>query len=312
MVIVPTAAWAGPGPRPIIAFAHATVGVTDDCAPTRNIASGLYVENTYLSQVLAKGWAVALTDYEGLGTPGRHTYCVNRSEGRAVLDSVRAAARTPGAGLDASAPVAIWGYSQGGGAAGAAAEAAVTYAPELAIKGIAAGGPAADLEAIGTAGEGTMFFGFVAAGSQGLDAAYPELNLRSYLNAAGLKQYDASEAQGACLPQLLGADYAFKRTTDFSTADPRGTPTWQRRFAENRLGVVKLGFPAFVYHGLLDEVIPNAVGTGLRDRWCAQGSTVQWGDYLGDHVLTQSLAAGDVVQWIADRLDGKAARSDCK
>jgi len=33
---------------------------------------------------------VVFTDYPGLGTPGPHPYLVGESEGRAVLDSIRA------------------------------------------------------------------------------------------------------------------------------------------------------------------------------------------------------------------------------
>jgi hypothetical protein len=35
------------------------------------------------------------TDYPGLGTPGVHAYLMGESEGRAVLDSVRAARNLP-------------------------------------------------------------------------------------------------------------------------------------------------------------------------------------------------------------------------
>ena len=51
-------------------------------------------------------------------------------QGRAVLDSVRAAQRLNGSGLSAANPVGIVGYSQGGGGAASAAELAAAYAPE--------------------------------------------------------------------------------------------------------------------------------------------------------------------------------------
>lgn len=69
-VIVPTDPWSGGGPRPIIAYAHGTVGVADDCAPSKTMPAGLFTEQGYVAVALSKGWAVALTDYEGLGTPG--------------------------------------------------------------------------------------------------------------------------------------------------------------------------------------------------------------------------------------------------
>jgi pimeloyl-ACP methyl ester carboxylesterase len=312
-VIVPNAAWAGSGPRPILAFAHETTGVTDDCAPSRTLVTATYSELSAVSLALAKGWAVALTDYEGLGTPGHHTYSVNLAEARAVLDAVRAAVRTPGVGLDSSAPVAIWGYSQGGGAAAAAAEAAPTYAPEFAWKGVAAGGTNADLDAIGEAGEGTLYYGFVSAASLGLDTAYPELDLEAYLNDAGKAMLASADTKSACMATLL-TDYAFKRTSDYCTSNPRQSPAWQRRFEENKLGLVRIEMPAFLYHGTYDDVIPRSVGAGLRDRWCALGATVQWKEYpdliLG-HVSTKASGQPDALQWLADRFDDKPAPSNC-
>jgi hypothetical protein len=46
---------------------------------------------------------VVQTDYEGLGTPGTHPYLNGPSEGRRVLDMVRAARRLDGSLSDADA-----------------------------------------------------------------------------------------------------------------------------------------------------------------------------------------------------------------
>jgi pimeloyl-ACP methyl ester carboxylesterase len=322
-VIVPTAAWTGKGPRPIVAFAHETVGVTDSCAPSTTITTALignsYMEASSVSSLLAKGWAVAMTDYEGLGTPGNHTYSVNVAEAYAVLDSVRAAVRLPGTGLDPKAPVAMWGYSQGGGAATAAAEAAPTYAPEFDWKGVAAGGVNADLNGVADGNEGGGYYGFVAAASLGLDTAYPELDLESYLNSTGKTMFSSFGTREVCLLDLaLGTDYIYKSTKDFCTSDPRQTAAWQKRLEENKVGKVKIQMPALLYHGTNDDVIPYKVGTGLRDSWCALGSTVAWKEYtilsIGNwlaHLSAQSTAAPDAIQWLADRFDGKPATSNC-
>lgn len=82
-----------------------------------------------LSALLARGFSVVVTDYQGIGTPGGHAYLQPVPESHAVLDAARAAIRL---GVTApNAPVGIWGYSQGGGAAAAAAEQARSYAPDL-------------------------------------------------------------------------------------------------------------------------------------------------------------------------------------
>ncbi len=120
----------GPKPRrrrDVIAWAHPTTGVIDRCAPTR--LPDLAGTVAGLEEMLRRGYVVAATDYEGLGTRGMHPYLVGPSEARSVLDSVRAARDLSDA--YASNRFAVWGHSQGGHAAFFTGEMAASYAPEL-------------------------------------------------------------------------------------------------------------------------------------------------------------------------------------
>jgi hypothetical protein len=81
-------------------------------------------EELFVATMVARGFAIAMTDYEGLGTAPMHTYVNRLAEGQAVLDAARAAMRLPGTPLDPHGPVAFWRYSQGGGAVTSAAELA--------------------------------------------------------------------------------------------------------------------------------------------------------------------------------------------
>ena len=87
-----------------------------------------------LSEMLARGYVVVAADYPGLGTPGMHPYLIGESEGRAVLDSVRAARDLPDAG--ASNRFAVWGHSQGGHASLYTGELAASSAPDLRLVGV--------------------------------------------------------------------------------------------------------------------------------------------------------------------------------
>src|SRR5690606_21283315 len=69
-VLVPTAPWRGGGTRPLVAYAPGTRGVGDVCAPSYVMTQGTDYEGLFVAGLLARGWAVAVTDYEGLGTPG--------------------------------------------------------------------------------------------------------------------------------------------------------------------------------------------------------------------------------------------------
>ncbi len=101
------------GGRPIVAWAHPTTGVVPHCAPS--LAIFVFQQMQGLRQLVEQGAVVVATDYPGLGTAGPHPYLVGASEGRAVLDSVRAARSLPGGG--GGNTFAVWGHSQGGQAA---------------------------------------------------------------------------------------------------------------------------------------------------------------------------------------------------
>lgn len=75
---------------------------------------------------------------------GPHPYLVGLSEGRAVLDAVRAARSLSEA--HAGSRFAVWGYSQGGHATLFAALLARGYAPELHLVAVAAAAPASQLQ----------------------------------------------------------------------------------------------------------------------------------------------------------------------
>ena len=144
LVIVPRKPWTGPGERPIVSFSPGTSGMGDRCALSKGVTVPLAdpvtsYEAPFIAMLLAKGWAVAATDYQGLGTPGNHPYVVGNALGRNALDVVRAAGRLLVAGLSSTAPVLIWGYSEGGNGAGWAAQLASSYAPELQVEAAAFG-----------------------------------------------------------------------------------------------------------------------------------------------------------------------------
>jgi pimeloyl-ACP methyl ester carboxylesterase len=306
-VLVPRAPY--DGPRPVVGYAVGTVGMGDACAPSKGFVAGSSGETAIIQSALARGWAVALTDYEGLGTPGLHTYVVNLSLGHAVLDSIRAAMRIDETGLGANSPVLIWGYSEGGAAAAAAAEEAKTYAPELDTKGVASGAAPADLVAVAKYQDGQIGFGSVFIAGLGFDAGYPELRLRDNLNDLG--KSEATWAETACIADIV-VRFASRRMSDYTLTDPLTNDAFVARLEENHLGKTTPAMPVYLYHGEVDQVIPLAVGEALRDAYCKGGAKVSWTSYPGaEHVLGQMqgfAAAGD---WLADRLKDGEAPSVC-
>ncbi|MEU8464756.1 lipase family protein [Streptomyces sp. NPDC029003] len=297
------------GPRPLITYAVGTVGMGDSCAPSNNLPYGTAMEANLIQQYTLRGWAVVVTDYEGLGTPGLHTYTVGPSAGHAMLDAARAAIRLPEAGLGADTPVGIMGYSQGGQASSWAAELQGSYAPELKVKGTATGGVPADLLKVAAFNNGSYGSGLIFMAAAGQDAAYPELRLDSYLNPAGKALVAGMKENCVAIDAIAGS---FKRISDLTTRDPLAQPDWQDRLNRSRLGGTAPAAPVYQYHALGDELIPYAVGRQLRSEWCAKGADVQWDTiWVGEHVsgvITHSVEVGN---WMADRFAGRPSHPDC-
>lgn len=307
MVLVSPLPWTN-GPRPIVAYAMGTQGMADRCAPSRQLQNGTEPEIAFLAQAMFNGWAVAVTDYEGLGTPGDHTYAVARSEGRALLDVARAASNIPG--LSTDAPVGVFGYSQGGQAASSAAEQWKSYAPSLNVVGVAAGGVPADLNAVARFNDGNAGSGLVFAAAAGFAAAYPELPLAEVLNDRGRQVVD--QIRDSCVAEIALVA-PFTRINSLTTRpDVMQDAVWQNRLVENSLGSVRPAAPVYLYHGTVDELIPFSVGQKLRSQWCGLGADVQWTALpLLGHVAAVSAWGSNALNWLGDRFAGKVTRPNC-
>ncbi|MFJ1869113.1 lipase family protein [Streptomyces sp. NPDC088097] len=297
------------GPRPLITYAVGTVGMGDSCAPSNNLPYGTAMEANLIQQYTLRGWAVVVTDYEGLGTPGVHTYTVGPSAGHAVLDAARAATRLPEAGLSADTPVGIMGYSQGGQASGWAAELQGSYAPELKVKGTATGGVPADLMKVADFNNGSYGSGLIFMAAAGQDAAFPELKLDSYLNPAGKVLVGAMKESCVAIDAIAGS---FKRISDLTVKNPLAQPDWQARLGQSRLGRTAPAAPVYQYHALGDELIPYAVGRQLRSDWCARGANVEFDTiWVGEHVSGVITHSPEVGNWMADRFAGRSPHPNC-
>lgn len=276
IVITPRTPWLGLGARPLISYAAGTQGMADRCAPSRQLAEGVEYENLGFDQLLTRGYAVAMTDYQGLGTPGSHTYMIRAAQAHAVLDMTRAAQRLTGSGVSSSSPVGLMGYSQGGGAVAAAAELAGTYAPELRIRGTLAGAVPADLVPVADNLDGGPFAAFLLYAVVGQLAAY-DLDPATVVDPAGLDLVRGVE--GSCVFDLL--DYAFLRSEGITVdgrpvTDLLAEEPFAAIEAENLIGNRRPNAPVVVDHSLLDDTIPYAVGRAMAQRWCERGANVRF------------------------------------
>lgn len=314
-VLVPKKAWTGEGPRPLVTIGVGTRGLSDSCAPSWTMTQGWDYEAFEYETMLKKGWVVAVTDMVGLGTPGLHTYMVGREQGTAMLDIVRAAMQIPEAGLDPQSPIGITGYSQGGASAGWAAELEATYAPELNVKGTAAGGVPGDLLAVARVLDGTPFVGLALMAALGYDTAYPELDLAGFLNARG--QRLIAKAEKLCLTQFDGvkelvgtAETWFSGYMIDKTRSPLNDPAWEKRLNENKLGSTAPAAPVLMQHGRMDQMVAFKQAKALRGQWCEAGADITWREHmLAEHVLGMVFSFDENIRFLSDRFADKPVKT---
>lgn len=288
---------------PLIGYAIGTQGLADRCAPSTQFAQGSEYEASLVQSVLAKGWAVALTDYPGLGEPGEHPYIVGPALGPAVLDSMRAARRLPSAHLPKSGPTAIMGYSEGGGAAGWAAQLAARYAPDLHVRAAAVGGVVADLPMIAKSLDNGLFAFLLGYAAIGFDAAYPGLNVERYLTPKGERTF--ARLKRSCLVGGSLAESPFTRTASLTTRDLFTLPEFAKLMREDSLGAVAPAMPVLLQHSPVDEVLPYGQAVELDHEWTAKGADVTFKPIPApDHLTGGLLAAPVAISWLSGRFSG--------
>lgn len=307
-VLVPKGA--DPSSLPLVAFNPGTSGPAFRCAPSRFINSGSFYEQSMVNRLLRAGYAVAVTDYEGYHEQPDTSYIVGKAMGPAVLDIVRAATRLPEAGLAATPKVVVHGFSQGGAASMWAGELEPTYAPEIDLRGVSAGGVPSNLALVALGLNGRPAFGFFLNALIGLDNAYAdELRLDTYLNDAGRTAVATMEA-GDCTVELL-LDYAGRTASDYTTTLPFSSMAWLARVNENWLGQRSIQAPVHQYHAPNDDIVPYAQARQLRDAYCQRGMSVLWREFDTGHVTTVGRGNADALAFIRDRFNGQAPLSNC-
>jgi hypothetical protein len=303
-LMVPKAPYAA-GPRPLVSYQPATDSLGDQCNPSYKLRAGTEAELPLMMQALEQGWAVVVTDYEG----PQNAFAAGRMAGHGVLDGIRGAEALPGTGLTGvKTPVGMWGYSGGGLASSWAAELQPRYAPELAVAGVASGGTPADMVAAARRIDGTIASGLVLLASTGLTRAYPEM--LSLLNDKGRAMI--REIGDMCVGDAVSR-FPFRHLDEFTVSpDPLSQPVAVAVMEANDLGRRTPTAPVFLYHSILDELIPFPTVEALQADWCRGGGHVTlYADAASEHVSLAVTGAPLAVGFLAARFAGVAVPDNC-
>ncbi len=270
----------GPAPEggfPVIAWAHGTVGLGDDCTPSALPRSPR--DDEYLSHWLNQGYAVVASDYAGLGTPGLMSYLNSVTTAHGVVDSVIAAHDM---GLPLSPEWAIVGQSQGGGAAVASARWATEFSAGTGLdyRGVVAtgtpanidnfvrqAGPALELPELGPVAN--AYTAYILAAFR---EARPALDINSVLTAEGLAA--AERAETVCVRPLTD-ELADLNPAAFFSAPLSSIPGMADALYEY-MGTPSTGFdrPLFLGVGLRDRDVPPASTLAFYDQLVANNQNV--------------------------------------
>ncbi|WP_162907224.1 alpha/beta hydrolase family protein [Allorhizocola rhizosphaerae] len=279
------------GGWPVVSFGHGFGGVADACAQSRTGPSPW--ERSLQERFIAAGYAVAVADFEGIGTPAPSPGVAGNAEAYNMTDIVRAARRI--------APVARrWvavGYSLGGHAALFTSALTAAYAPRLDHAGTIALAPV------------TQWAALIAFGRDPAAPAQPTTFYSAYtleLTSGGAyRAADWFTPAGLAFVRQAGTlciDELAERAAGLTNADVFTDPAaaadeLTRRLAPQEIPIAAYPEPVRVAHGTADT-LPAVLSEITAGQLAAAGTEVSYTPVPGaDHFTLLPTVAPDVVHW---------------
>lgn len=308
---------------PLFVFGSGTTGLADACAPSREHLlpqpEGDYA--SYLPPYAGRGIVTVIPDYLGFEDPSRpQAYFHATSEAAVMLDAARAVQvlfeTNPDVLGALDGTVVAGGYSQGGHAAFAAADARSEYAPSVAFAGLIGFGASIDVRALLV--EGPYYAPFVVT-------AFANVYGEEFVNKAEIiaprwMPNLTQQATSVCVSraqQIWPFDIDAMYTPSFAAALRAGTlgrdfPAFDALLRANRPGFSGHGLPVLVIQGDQDVIVRNASQERTVADLCAAGSPVLYVNVPGArHRDTRPAGFDAAVAFIFERADGVIPTSNC-
>jgi pimeloyl-ACP methyl ester carboxylesterase len=280
-----------------------------------------------IQSLLADKYAVALTDYEGLGESGSHPYLEPRTEAFNTIDAVRA--------LRAISPIvsARWvavGYSQGGQAVWAADELNSYYGNDLQLQASVALAPAANVSGLADlVWSGSLTDDQRARAPLGIVgfARYnPDLDADAYLHGSAdwyreqlsrctRDESTSSHSENTPSPAPIPWRAVVDRLRDANDVKPdnvQDVATLRNALRRIALPQRPLDKPVLVINGEDDtQVLPAWVQSAVSQS-CALGARIEYLQIPDTgHLDLIPKVTHTMERWIADRFAGTPAPSNC-
>jgi pimeloyl-ACP methyl ester carboxylesterase len=305
---------------PVVSIAHGTVGIGNNCGPSRQ--PDLQGYGFMIKALLESKYAVALTDYEGLGESGSHPYLEPRTAAFNTIDAVRAMRNLT---ANVSARWIAVGYSQGGQAVWAANELNSYYGRDLQLQGSVALAPATNLSgAAELVWSGSMteeqraLFPMVIVG---LARYNPDLDEHSFLHEstnAYVKRLSRCETPRRHSRSTPSAPvpwetvvYSLRESNDLKPDSPQDVAKLQEVLRRVAVPERPLEKPMLVISAEHDAVVFGDWVQFAVSRSCALGGQIEYLQADASHEDILWKASRTVNRWIADRFAGTAAPSNC-
>ena len=115
-----------------------------------------------------------------------------------------------------------------------------------------------------------------------------------------------------CVAEAVSA-FPFRHLNEFTVAkDPLSEPVAVTVMEANHLGRLTPKAPVFLYHSVLDELIPFATAQKLQADWCRGGGHVTlYADPLSEHSSLAASGAPLAVGYLGSRFAGIPVPDNC-
>jgi pimeloyl-ACP methyl ester carboxylesterase len=336
--------------RAVMAWAHGTTGTAQNCGPSQMTDPAVSLNEYFLMNgnswadyglasleaLIKEGYVVVGTDYQGQGGGGKHQYAVAITQAKDTIDSIRAVAsmKETGAGKQAI----VYGWSQGGGTAIAAASMPDYIAKKgtafddiqplgfvaLAPYDVAVTMPGTTLDQatsekmisqLSASFSSNVFdFTHFSMTLWGTQAAFPNLKLTDLFTDDGAKAIDqiySNKCLHAAVDTLnynYGADFK-----NLLKPQAQNTLAWAQAFLKGSVNPIKPVAPVVIYWGTKDTVVPPVMGDLYQKQMCKLGGNISRVQLPGEqtHFSTPGSAAPFYLPWIKDRIAGKTMPNGC-